>query len=131
MNKTIYKSSEGYTALMAFYDANLKRWPVPYECLTVPTRHGETHLIASGEPDAPPLVLIRGAGGNALLWAPAIVHLSRNFRTYAVDVIGESGKSAPTRPTYKGAAYGEWMVDVLMPSRLSGQMWRAPRGVVG
>lgn len=112
MNKTIHKSPEGYAALIAFYDANLKRWPVPYECLTVPTRHGETHLIASGAPDAPPLVLMRGAGGNALLWAPAIVHLSRNFRTYAVDVIGESGKSAPNRPPYKGPAYGEWLVDV-------------------
>jgi pimeloyl-ACP methyl ester carboxylesterase len=112
MNKTIYKSSEGYRALMAFYDANLKRWPVPYECLTASTRHGETHLIASGSPGASPLVLIRGAGGNALLWAPAIVHLSRTFRTYAVDVIGESGKSAPNRPSYRGPAYGEWMVDL-------------------
>lgn len=112
MKKTIYKSPEGYRALMAFYDANLERWPVPYECHTVPTRHGETHIIASGLPDAPPLVLIRGAGGNALLWAPAIAHLSRSFRTYAVDVIGESGKSAPDRPSYKGPAYGEWMVDI-------------------
>ncbi|MBA3073976.1 MAG: alpha/beta hydrolase [Anaerolineae bacterium] len=112
MNSTIYQSPEGYATLMAFYDANLKRWPIPYECLTVPTRHGETHLIASGSPDAPPLVLMRGAGGNALLWAPAIVHLSQNFRTYAVDVIGESGKSAPNRPSYKGPAYGEWMVDI-------------------
>ena len=112
MNKTIYKSSAGHTTLMAFYDANLKRWPVAYECLTVPARHGKTHLIASGSPDAPPLVLMRGAGGNALLWAPAVVHLSRNFRTYAVDVIGESGKSAPNRPSYKGPAYGKWIVDV-------------------
>ena len=112
MNQTIYKSPAGYTALMAFYDASLRRWPVPYECLTVSTRHGETHIIASGPPDAPPLVLMRGAGGNALLWAPAIVHLSRNFRAYAVDIIGESGKSAPNRPSYKGPAYGEWLVDV-------------------
>lgn len=112
MNKTIYKSPEGYAALMAFYDAHLKRWPVPYECLTVPTRHGETHVIASGSPGAPPLVLLRGAGGNALLWAPAIVHLSRDFRTYALDVIGESGKSAPNRPSYKGPSYGEWLIDV-------------------
>lgn len=112
MNKTIYKSPEDYAALMAFYDATLKRWPIPYECLTVPTRHGETHLIASGSPDTPPLVLMRGAGGNALLWATSIVHLSRDFRTYAVDVIGESGKSAPNRPSYKGPAYGEWMVDI-------------------
>lgn len=112
MSKTIYKSPEGYATLMAFYDGHLKRWPVPYECLTVSTRYGDTHLIASGPPDAPPLMLLRGAGGNALLWASAIVHLSRDFRAYAVDVIGESGKSAPNRPPYKGPAYGEWMVDV-------------------
>lgn len=112
MNKTIYKSPEGYAAVMAFYDANLKRWPVPYECSTLPTRYGETHLIASGPPDAPPLVLMRGAGGNATLWAPDIGYLSRYFRTYALDVIGETGKSAPTRPSYKGPAYGEWLVDV-------------------
>lgn len=112
MSMTIYKSPEGHAALTAFYDDHLKRWPVPYECLTVPTRHGETHIIACGPLDAPPLVLMRGAGGNALLWMPAIVHLSGDFRAYAVDVIGESGKSAPTRPSYKGSAYGEWMVDV-------------------
>jgi len=29
MNKTIYKSPEGYAALMAFYDVYLKCWPVP------------------------------------------------------------------------------------------------------
>ena len=113
MNKSIYKSSAGYTALMAFYDASLASWPVAHECLAVRTRHGETHLIASGPADAPPLVLMRGAAGNALLWAPAIAYLSRDLRTYAVDVIGESGKSAPNRPSYTGAAYGEWMVDVL------------------
>lgn len=112
MNKTIYKSPEGYATVMAFYDANLKRWPVPYECSTLPTRYGETHLIASGPPDAPPLVLMRGAGGNTTLWAPDIGYLSRYFRTYALDVIGETGKSAPTRPSYKGSAYGEWLVDV-------------------
>jgi pimeloyl-ACP methyl ester carboxylesterase len=113
MNKSIYRSSAGYTALMAFYEACLARWPVPCQCVAVPTRHGETHVIASGPADAPPLVLMRGAAGNALLWAPAIAYLSRDLRTYAVDVIGESGRSAPNRPSYRGAAYGEWMVDVL------------------
>lgn len=113
MNSSIYKSSTSHAALMDFYEANLKQWPVPYTSLTIPTRYGETHLIASGSPDAPPLMLLRGAGGNALLWAPTVKYLSRAFRTYAVDVIGESGKSAPTRPPYNGPAYGEWMVDVL------------------
>ncbi len=113
MSSYIYKSPESYARLMAFYDEHLRRWPVPYESLTVPTRQGNTHLIASGSPEAPPLLLLRGTGGNALLWATSIPYLSQHFRTYALDVIGESGKSAPNRPTYQGPAYGEWLVDVL------------------
>jgi pimeloyl-ACP methyl ester carboxylesterase len=98
---------------MAAYDANLKRWPVPYECLVVPTRHGQTHAIASGRPDAPPLMLMRGVGGNATAWVDNIADLSQDHRTYALDVIGETGRSAPCRPSYKGTAYGEWFVDIL------------------
>jgi len=112
MSKSIYKLPKGYATLMAFYMDQLARWPVPYESRFVSTRYGETHLIASGAPDAPPLILLRGAGDNALLWAPLISQLSRSFRTYAVDVIGEAGQSAPTRPAYRGSAYGEWLVEL-------------------
>lgn len=111
-NSSLYRSAEGYTAMMAAYDATLEQWPVSYECLTVPTRHGETHLIASGALNAPPLVLLGGAGANATRWLPNIADLSRSFRTYALDGIGETGKSSPNRPPYKGDAYGEWLVDV-------------------
>ncbi len=111
-NSCLYRSTEGYAAMMAAYDTTLGHWPVPYECLTVPTRHGETHLIVSGAPEAPPLILLGGAGSNATRWLPNIADLSRAFRTYAVDGIGESGKSAPNRPSYRGHAYGEWLVDV-------------------
>jgi pimeloyl-ACP methyl ester carboxylesterase len=75
-------------------------------------RHGETHLIASGSSDAPPLVLLGGTGANATRWLPNIADLSQAFRTYALEGLGETGKSAPNRPSYKGAAYGEWLVDV-------------------
>jgi pimeloyl-ACP methyl ester carboxylesterase len=112
-NSRLYRSPEGYAAMMAAYDATLEQWPVPCECLIVPTRHGETHLVASGAPGAPPLILLGGAGANATRWLPNIADLSCAFRTYALDGIGETGKSAPNRPSYKGAAYGEWLVDVL------------------
>lgn len=111
-NRHLYRSPEGYAAMMSAYDANLKQWPVPYECLIVPTRHGETHLIASGAADALPLVLLGGAGANATRWLPNISDLSQVFRTYALDGLGETGKSSPNRPAYKGNAYGEWLVDV-------------------
>lgn len=111
-NSRLYRSAEGYAAMMAAYDAALARWPVPYACLTVPTRHGVTHLIASGDPAAPPLILLGGAGANATRWLPNIGNLSTEFRTYCLDGLGETGRSAPNRPSYRGDAYGEWLVDV-------------------
>jgi pimeloyl-ACP methyl ester carboxylesterase len=112
-NSHLYRSADGYAAMMAAYDETLKQWPVPYNCFTVHTRHGETHLLASGAPESPPLILLGGAGANATRWLPNIADLSRTFRTYCLDGLGETGKSAPNRPSYGGAAYGEWLVDVL------------------
>jgi hypothetical protein len=44
----LYKSLKDYTTVMEYYDSNLRSWPVQYEYLNVPTRHGNTHIIASG-----------------------------------------------------------------------------------
>ena len=109
----IYKSPEGERAVMAIYDSVLARWPVPCETLRLPTRHGETFVIASGEKTAPPLVLLHGANSNATAWVGDVATYSRAFRVYAVDTLGEPGKSAPNRPAWHGPAYAEWLEDVL------------------
>ena len=41
---------------MAIYDQGLRHWPVPFETFFVNRRYGWTHVIASGDPAAPPLV---------------------------------------------------------------------------
>jgi pimeloyl-ACP methyl ester carboxylesterase/ribosomal protein S18 acetylase RimI-like enzyme len=97
---------------MALYDSVLARWPVPYEALNIPTRHGDTFVIASGAGSAPPLVLLHGAASNSAIWAGDVAEYSRHHRVYAVDLIGEPGKSAPNRPDWNGPAYAEWLADV-------------------
>jgi pimeloyl-ACP methyl ester carboxylesterase len=114
MNKTsIYKSEAGEREIIALYDYVLARWPVPYESLNIPTRQGNTHIIASGEPGLPPLILIHGSCSNAVSWGGDIAEYSRHFRVYAIDILGEAGKSAPVRPAWAGAAFAEWLEDVL------------------
>jgi pimeloyl-ACP methyl ester carboxylesterase len=113
MTASIYKSAAGERAVMAFYDEILAHWPVPRQELRVPTRCGETFVIASGAPAAPPLVLLHGAASNALSWMGDVAEYSRHFRVYAVDMPGEPGRSAPTRPDWAGPAYVEWFEDVL------------------
>jgi pimeloyl-ACP methyl ester carboxylesterase len=97
---------------MALYDAALARWPVPYETLTIPTRYGDTFVVACGEPTAPPLILLHGAGTNSAIWIGDVGAFSRQYRVYAIDLIGEAGKSAPNRPDWNGPAYTEWLCDV-------------------
>ncbi len=116
---SIYKSPAGEQAILARYEAALARWPVPYTTLTIPTRHGDTFIIASGNQMAPPLVLLHGAGTNSAMWAGDIAEYSRHYRVLAVDLLGEPGKSAPNRPSWAGAAYAEWLEDVLNGLQLS------------
>jgi pimeloyl-ACP methyl ester carboxylesterase len=109
---TIYRTPAGEQAVMTLYDTLLDRWPVAHDRLIIPTRHGSTFVIASGEPGAPPLVLLHGAGANSAVWAGDVVEYSRQYRVYAVDLMGEPGKSAPNRPAWDSPAYAEWLEDV-------------------
>jgi pimeloyl-ACP methyl ester carboxylesterase len=110
---SIYKSPAGEKAVMALYEKVLAdHWPVPYEGLTVPTRYGDTFVIVNGQEPAPALVLLHGATSNSAIWAADVATYSRQRRTYAVDLLGEAGKSAPNRPAWDSPAYAEWLEDV-------------------
>src|SRR5512142_1466658 len=88
-----YRSAEGARAVERRYRALLDRWPVPNEHLRVPTREGETFVVACGPVDAPPLLLLHGSSTNAAMWINEAPAWSPHFRMYAVDVIGEPGLS--------------------------------------
>lgn len=105
--------------MLAWYDACLASLSVACDSLTVPTRHGETHLLACGPSDAPPIVLLHGTEGTALSWRHQLADLSAGHRVYALDVIGSAGKSAPVRPAYDSSAYAEWLSDVLNVLKLN------------
>jgi pimeloyl-ACP methyl ester carboxylesterase len=111
--ETIYKSMAGKNEIMALYDAVLARWPVAYETFNLPTRHGDTFIIASGKKSASPLVLLHGAASNAVSWVGDIVQYSQHFRVYAIDLPGEPGKSAENRPAWDSPGFAEWLEDVL------------------
>jgi pimeloyl-ACP methyl ester carboxylesterase len=92
---------------------------VAFETVHLPTRHGETFVIASGNPSAPPLVLIHGSVSNATSWVAEFPAYSQHFRVYAVDLPGEPGKSAQNRPAWQGPAFAEWLEDVLNGLKIS------------
>jgi pimeloyl-ACP methyl ester carboxylesterase len=109
----MFKSDAARTRYMAAYDAMLRDWPVAYEELDLPTRLGTTHVIASGPLDAPPLVMLPCWQGTATVWRPNVEGLSQHFRIYAVDVIGQPGKSVANRRIRSRRDYADWFTDLL------------------
>ena len=108
-----FKTSEGQVAFLAAYNAILKQWPVPYEELDIPTRFGSTHVIVSGPKDGPPLVLLHGYDATATMWAPNIADFAKDYRVYAIDVMGQPSKSLPDRPIRSAADYVTWLTAIL------------------
>jgi pimeloyl-ACP methyl ester carboxylesterase len=109
----VFKTREGERRYMEAYDAVLREWPVAYQELDLPTRVGTTHVIASGPAEAPALVLLPSMAGSATLWRPNVAALSETYRTYAVDVIGQAGKSVQTRRIGSRQDFADWLVDLL------------------
>jgi len=109
----IWKSEAGKAAVLERYRALIAQWPGGAEQIRVPTREGETFVMASGPKDAPPLLLLHGSGSNTAMWMGDAPVFATGFRVYAVDMIGEPGLSAPSRPPLASEAYARWLDDVL------------------
>ena len=108
-----FKSDEARTRYMAAYDAVLREWPVAYQELDVPTRWGVTHVVVSGPQGARPLLLLPCFHGTATVWRPNVEALSRFYRVFAVDVIGQAGKSVANRRIRNRRDYVDWLVELL------------------
>ena len=113
MASHVFKSDQAATAVLDRYREYLRHWLVPSEQRFVPTREGETFVISCGPRDAPPLVLLHGTMGNAAMWLREVVAWASEFRVHAIDIIGEAGLSAPSRPPLASAAHALWLSDVL------------------
>jgi pimeloyl-ACP methyl ester carboxylesterase len=108
-----FKSDDSRARYLAAYNAVLQDWPVSYQELDLPTCLGETHIIASGPPNAPALILLPSFAGSATVWRLNVAELSRHYRTYAIDVIGQPGKSSATHRIKSRRQYARWLVDLL------------------
>lgn len=108
----VFKSAKAETRMLEVYDAAMKLWPVPYEQRDIATPYGRTHVIISGPEDAPPIILLHCALMTSAIWSPIIGDLSENHRTYAVDVIGDVGRTVPSNPPHTERDLAHWLVEV-------------------
>ena len=115
-NGTIYKTDENKELIFKLYEEKLAKWSVPFEIIEVPTKYGKTNIIASGDKSNPPVFLIHAMGVTATMWFPNVAELSKTHRVYAINTIGDLGKSELTDYDYypeNGQNYSEWLNEIM------------------
>ena len=97
-----YRSAAAQDRYLSFYDEIAsKEWPLASEARMVPTSYGRTFVRVSGTDGAPALVLLPGEGATSLMWSLNVATLSAHHRTYAVDRIGDVGRSVASRAIHQ------------------------------
>ena len=109
---SVFKKPEIESEYQAVYQAALDLWPVPFDEFYLPTRFGDTHVIASGSKESPPLLLFQPAGAGAAIWYRNAEALSPHFRLFAVDTIGEVNRSILSRPITRNLDFLDWISDL-------------------
>lgn len=110
---SIFTSPEARQQLLEWYERFHARISTPTERRVVTTRFGETHVLVGGPAEAPPVVLLHGALASSAHLVRELEPLLSRFRVYAVDIVGQSAKSADHQPSVKNDDYGHWLSDVM------------------
>jgi pimeloyl-ACP methyl ester carboxylesterase len=93
---SIYTTSEVKARFMEIYDQKMTEWPVPFEDVYLDTQYGVIHVIVSGPEDAPPMLLLHASAVSGWSWKFNVEELNQYYRTYAIDTLGDVGKSEYT-----------------------------------
>ncbi len=110
--ESIFKTPEFEKQYFKLYEAILAKWQIPYETLDVPTSFGITHVNACGKKANPPMILLPGFGANSTMWFPNVAALSTHFRVFALDIIGQPGKSIPNQ-NLTASNCVDWIAEVM------------------
>ncbi len=117
--QTCFKSQAGKDAILSLYDQKLNALNIEYQTRMVSTSFGETHLITTGDPANPPLVLVHGSNGCAPIALETYPHLMEKYRVFAVDLPAQPNKSEGTRLSMNDLSYGYWMIELMEQLRIS------------
>lgn len=86
---------------------------MPTESVYVDTFAGRTHILICGNRGNPPVMLLHGINAGAPMALEAMKGLEKSYCIYAVDSIGQAGKSAENRLPLNDLSHGRWLSEVM------------------
>lgn len=108
-----FKSDAGKKEILSIYDKFLDQWNFNYKTFYINTSYGKIHIINSGDNKKPSIILLHGTSSNSLSWMDEIKEFSNHYCVYAIDIIGEPGKSDEKQYPFKNPANFLWLDEVL------------------
>jgi len=108
----LYKSAEGFQAIMNWYNDVVAEIDIEVESKYIETSFGRTHMLACGPEDAPPMFLLPGIAGCAPLWRRQFPDFAKSHRVYALDIIGQPGKSDTNVVSFLNTDFVDWLIEV-------------------
>jgi len=86
-------------AFFRAYDTVLGKWPVEVTAEQVESVFGMTWVNMCGPVDGPPVILVPGQRATSTVWFNNVGELSRQHRVFAIDIIGDAGRSMAAADT--------------------------------
>ncbi|MEM9802546.1 MAG: alpha/beta fold hydrolase [Planctomycetota bacterium] len=110
---SIFRSEAGRRAMADWYERFLRELSFECDVLQVDTSLGPTRVLRSGPEEGTPLVVLHGALAGAPHALGEFGAVPGRYRTYAVDLAGQSVHAPETRPDVRTDEYGVWLLEVL------------------
>ncbi len=110
---SIYKSQLSKELVINLYNAQIARLDMPYHDIFVQTSFGRTHVVETGNMEGKPLLVFHGGNSTTAYNLLECRFLLKDFHVYAVDTIGQPGKSAENVLLPFGYHYGRWAGEVI------------------
>lgn len=110
-----FKSTVGRTEYLATYDKALETLPKPSAILDINTSWGVVRVyewVNEEYSDAPPVVLLPGHSSGSPMWQSNLIGFSKQHTVYALDALGDAGKSVQAVPLQKASDVSGWISEV-------------------
>ncbi|TDU74381.1 pimeloyl-ACP methyl ester carboxylesterase [Streptomyces sp. KS 21] len=113
-----YVSDELRERYFAACDAVYALAPAADAEMDIETSFGTTHVYRFGPADPQaasrtPVVLVHGAGSNSSMWYPNLAALSARRPVFAVDTLGDPGRSVQHTPIHQPERAAQWLDEVI------------------
>ncbi|MGD9485903.1 alpha/beta fold hydrolase [Streptomyces sp. TRM70308] len=108
-----FTSDAARSRFFAAYERAMSFWPTAREELDIATRFGTTRVYGHGTGRGTPVVLLHGQNATPAVWASNVAALATDRSVFAVDRVGEPGRSTQTAPIRTAEDTVGWLEEVL------------------